>query len=140
MKTNSRMDRPRPKNARVPFKVGGRTVRHHLSPRFTGSELRQRLTNFDRGPFTDLLAEWLELVPSPQAVTALAEAEPAKFMQALASLSKMAGFSDRTETNVEVNHNYRFLSDSQIEDRLRALSERLGLPASRIIENSTTTL
>src|SRR5262245_61785597 len=137
MKTSSRMDRPRPKNARTPFRNGGKTVPHHRSPRFTGTELRQKLTSFDRAPFTDLLAEWIELVPSSEAVKTLAESEPAKFMTALASIAKMAGYSDKTETNIEVTHNYRFLSDSQIEDRLRGLCHKLGLPESRLIEQSS---
>jgi hypothetical protein len=140
MKTNSPQDKPPSRSANARFKNGGKTVPHPRSPRFTGTELRRRLTSFDRAPFTDLLAEWLLLVPSREAVTALAETDPAKFMTALASLAKMSGFSDKTETSIDITHNYRVLSDSQIEDRLRALAHQAGIPPSRLLTATAVTI
>ena len=45
----------------------------------------------------------------------------------------MAGYSEKTETAIDVSLNFRVLSDSQIEDRLRRLSDALGLPAERLL-------
>jgi|SRR5262245_16245740 len=140
MKQNYEPETQRRKSGQGVYKVGGKTVDRRRSPRFTGTELRQRLTSFDRAPFTDLLAEWVELCPTREAVTALAETDPAKFIHALQSISKMAGFSERTETSVEVTHNYRTLSDSQIEDKLKQLADRLGLPATKFLTIDATTL
>jgi hypothetical protein len=137
MPTSSKPGPQPSKRETYAFRNGGRTVKRQLRPNFTGTELRQRLTAYDRAPFTDLLAEWLELSPSREAVQALAETDPQRFVQALSSLSKMAGFSDKTETSVDITHNYKVLSDSQIEDRLRQLAERTGLPAHQLLARAS---
>lgn len=107
-------------------------------PNFTAEELRSSLVSYDRAPFQDLLNEWIRSAPDPSVVADFAEAHPDKYIQSLSLLGRMAGYTDRRETSVDVTHNYRTLSDSQLEDRLKALSERLGLPAEKLIDVSPT--
>jgi hypothetical protein len=113
---------------------------HHRRPKYTGTELRKALTAFDRQPFTDLLVEWFADSPSPEAIRELATKHPEKWVQAMASLSKMAGFSEKTETDVSITVNYKSMSDSQIEDRLRLLANRVGLPTERLLTIKTEPL
>jgi hypothetical protein len=102
-------------------------------PKYTGTELRKALTAYDRQPFTDLLLEWFAECPRPEDIRQLAEKDPQKWVQSMASLAKMAGYTDKTETSVDVTVNYKGLSDSQIEDRLRQLANRVGLPVNRLM-------
>jgi hypothetical protein len=140
MNENSKREKPQSKSETYDFRSGGKRVQRRLSPRFTGTELRKRLTSFDRAPFTDILSEWMMAAPSPEAVEILAETDPAKYIQALASLARIAGYSDKTETSVDITHNYRVLSDSQIEDRLSSLASQLGLPREKLLGSQVTDL
>jgi hypothetical protein len=96
-------------------------------------ELRSSLLAYDRKPFLDLLTEWVMAAPSPETIAGFADLHPDKYIQAMSFLARMGGYTDRRETSVDVSVNYRSLSDSQIEDRLRSLSERMGIPVERLL-------
>jgi hypothetical protein len=125
-----------PSGKQMPLKA----LPHHRRPKYTGTELRKALTAYDRQPFTDLLVEWFEGCPRPEDIRELATKSPEKWVQAMASLSKMAGFSEKTETDVSITVNYKSMSDSQIEDRLRSLADRVGLPTERLLTIKTEPL
>jgi hypothetical protein len=131
-------DKPHLRSVNGPSPIGAigpsnTVLPRHRRPKYTGTELRKALTAYDRQPFTDLLVEWFANCPRPEDIRLLAQKEPARWIQAMASLSKMAGFTDRTETSLDVTVNYKGLSDSQIEDRLRQLALRLNLPTERLL-------
>lgn len=90
---------------------------------FTGDELRSRLRQYDRAPFTELLARFMECMPSEGAVRAFAARNPDKFIAALATIQRMAGYTDKTESTVNINLAVAVgkLSDSQLEDKMRAM-------------------
>lgn len=96
---------------------------------FTGDELRRRLQAYDRTPFLDLLAIFLECTPSVDAIQRMGEKTPDKYIGALSQLARTAGFTDKTETTHNVNLNIGQMSDSMLEDRARELASRLQLGA-----------
>ena len=100
---------------------------------WTADQLRSALRSYDRTPFLDVLADWIECAPSIDSITRLAESHPEKFMVAVTSLSKVAGFSERRELAVDVTHNVKRMSDSQLEDRLRVLAQRLGMSLPQLV-------
>lgn len=98
-------------------------------PAFTGDEIRKRLQAYDRTPFLDLLAIMLECSPSADAITRMAEKTPDKYIAALSQLARTSGFTDKTEQTHTINLNIGTMSDSQLEDRARAIASQLQLPA-----------
>lgn len=97
-------------------------------PRYSGDELRAALSVYDRRPFIDLLTEWINSAPAPADVAAFATKAPDKYIASLSGLARIAGFTEKTETLIDINVNYRALSDSQLEDRLSKLTAELANP------------
>jgi hypothetical protein len=75
----------------------------------------------------DLLAEWIGSAPDPETIDEFANKHPDKYITALSSLARIAGFTEKTETSVDITVNYRSLSDSQLEDRMAQLQRELGM-------------
>lgn len=105
------------------------------APMFSGEQLRERLREYDREPFLDLLAVFLECAPTPNAVRQHANRNPHLYANALGHLGKLAGFADRREIEHTGKVDLHHLSDSELEDRLRAsvTVDALGFP--RVIEH-----
>jgi hypothetical protein len=95
---------------------------------FTGDELRTRLRAYDRTPFLDLLAVFLEASPTYDDIRKLGKAFPDRYVNALVQLSRTGGYTDKTESSINVNLNVGRMSDSMLEDQLRAMAEQLSLP------------
>ena len=100
---------------------------HNRKPKWNGEQLRAQLSLYDRRPFLDLLAEWLECSPDPQAIQKFAEKYPDRYAGAIRALAQIGGFSEKREVSVDVHVNIRQLSDSQLEDRMRQLNEQLKI-------------
>ena len=114
--------------AKLPAKE--RHLKHSLrhKPRWTGDELRSQLSLYDRRPFIDLLAEWLECTPDPEDIKLFAAKYPDRYAGAIRQLAQIGGFTEKREVSVDVHVNIRTMSDSQLEDRLKALTQELKLP------------
>ena len=95
----------------------------------SGDELRMRLRQYDRTPFLDLLAIWLESMPTEDQIAAFARKNPDKWVNSLSQIARTAGFTDKTELTHNINLVVGQMSDSQLEDRLKALTHELSLPA-----------
>jgi hypothetical protein len=96
-------------------------------PRWNGDQLRAQLSLYDRRPFLDLLAEWLECSPDPEDIKQFASKYPDRYAGAIRQLAQIGGFTEKREVSVDVHVNIRTLSDSQLEDRLKQLTGELGL-------------
>lgn len=110
------------------------TAPRGAKPAWTADQLRSALRSYDRTPFLDVLADWIECAPSIEAICKLAETKPDKFIVAMTSLSKVAGFSERRELSVDMSVSIKKLSDSQVEDRLATLCQRLGMSLPSVID------
>jgi hypothetical protein len=89
-----------------------------------------KLRNYDRTPFLDLLAAYLDAFPSAEALEAFAEKYPDRYVTALGHIARVAGYTDKTESSINVNINVRAMSDSQLEDRLKQLAKQVEVPAT----------
>lgn len=96
-------------------------------PKFSADDLRLRLRQYDRTPFLELLQHWLENSPRTEDIERLVKRSPDKFISALATLAKIAGFTEKTESTVNINMNISQMSDSQLEDELKRQAAQLGL-------------
>jgi hypothetical protein len=96
---------------------------------FTGAELRTRLRNYDRYPFIELLAGFLECLPDEVAIMTFAKKYPDRYINALSQIARVAGYTDRTEVTHNMNLSITQMSDSQIEDKIREMTKTLNLPA-----------
>jgi len=90
---------------------------------FTGDELRARLKQYDRSPFMELLAKFIECVPTEDALRAFARKNPDKWVNAIFAIQRMSGYTEKTETTVNMNLAVAVgrMSDSQLEDKLREM-------------------
>jgi len=100
------------------------------------------LRQYDRAPFIDVLVEWIGCGPGPDAIADFAEKHPDKYVAAVSSLARIAGFSEKTETRVDVNIDIRRLSDSQLEDKLAEFASKIGIsgPRNAVLEASHATI
>lgn len=99
---------------------------------FSGDELRIRLRQYDRAPFIEVLATFMQCMPSEHAIRAFAQRSPDRYINAIATLQRMAGYTDKTESTLNVNLAVAVgrMSDSQLEDKLR----ELGLDPDKVID------
>ncbi len=95
-------------------------------PSWTGDELTRQLRRYDRSPFIELLAFWLECAPDAEAVQLFAKRKPDLWVKAMTDLAKISGYTEKQETIHTIRTDQ--LSDSQLEDRALELAKRLGLP------------
>lgn len=95
------------------------------SPGWTANDLRSALRRYDRSPFLDLLAAWMDCAPQPEDVISLASRKPDIWVKGLTDLAKMGGYTEKQE----VIHSHRLdqMSDSQLEDQMRRLAESMGV-------------
>lgn len=101
-------------------------INQSKAPSFTADDIRAQLRRYDRGPFMDLLAAWLECAPTPEDIIELAAKKPELWVSALGGLAKMAGFTEKSE--VAHTHVIGRMSDHELAERARELSQRLGIP------------
>lgn len=95
---------------------------------FSADDIRQKLRQYDRTPFLDLLAAYVECAPTPEAMEAFATKYPDRYINALTALGRLAGFTEKREVEFSGNVNVRQLSDSQLEDRLNEMAAAIGAP------------
>ena len=95
------------------------------SPGWTADDLRSALRRYDRSPFLDLLAAWMECAPTVEDVLSLATRKPDIWVKGLTDLAKMGGFTEKQE----VIHSHRLdqMSDSQLEDQMRKIASAMGI-------------
>jgi len=53
---------------------------------------------------------------------------PDRYAGAIRQLAQIGGFTEKREVSVDVHVNIRTMSDSQLEDRLKQLTQELKLP------------
>lgn len=104
-------------------------------PHWNADQLRKHLHQYDRTPFLDLLAAWLECAPSAEDVEAFASLHPDKYINALKNLGLLAGFTEKREVAWTGTLNVNDMSDSQLEDALMERARALGLPVPTTIEH-----
>jgi predicted ArsR family transcriptional regulator len=96
-------------------------------PLWRADDLRTRLRQYDRTPFLTILQQFIESGPSDEAIERMAEKYPEKWVAALAQIARIGGFTEKTESTVNVNLQIGQMSDSQLEDSLRQEMLALGI-------------
>ena len=94
---------------------------------FEPEELRARLKQYDRTPFIEVLALFLENIPSETAIRVFAEKYPDRYVNAISNLGAIAGFTTKTEQTNNINVHVTGMSDSQLEDELKKRMSRLDV-------------
>lgn len=107
-------------------------------PLWTAEQIREKLRKWDRSPFMDLVAAWLECAPTPEALVSFADRFPDRYAASLLALSRVAGFADKKEITADVSgtviHRVEEMSDSQLEDHLRDLAYKMGIPVPQTLQ------
>ena len=99
-------------------------------PTFNSADLSEALRNYNRGPFLDLLAAWIECAPSPEDILSFAQKKPDMWVKALTDLAKISGYTEKQEVLHTVNVNQ--MSDAALEEHAKAMAAKLGLDPSAI--------
>lgn len=84
--------------------------------------LSAELQRLSRGPFRDLLADFLTCAPTAKDIQRAAMKSPDRWAQALAIVAKLSGYHERLE--VDGVAKVATLSDVEIEERLNAVIEK----------------
>lgn len=88
-------------------------------------QIKQNIELYQRTPFQELLAAYIDCAPSTEAIKAFAEEYPDRYFKALAILTPLAGYKE----TVTHEHNYLIaihnMPDSEIEVRRKELEEKL---------------
>jgi hypothetical protein len=85
----------------------------------TQERLFKSLCRYDRTAFMELLAQFLDCAPTPEAIHAFANQHPDRWMTASKALAGVGGFTtERIEASVDVA-NLDEMSDSQLRARLQ---------------------
>jgi hypothetical protein len=96
-------------------------------PAWNADDLRKKLQGYDRTPFMDLLQHWATNGPTAADIEALAKKAPDKWVSAMTQMARIAGFTEKTETTINHNVNVAHMSDSQLEDEIKARIEKLSV-------------
>ena len=78
----------------------------------------------------------MECSPTPEDIHKFASKYPDRYAGAIRQLAQIGGFTEKREVSVDVHVNIRTMSDSQLEDRLKQLTQELKLPT--IIDEEAT--
>ena len=108
----------------------------HVSrkPLWDAEQLRAKLQSYDRTPFLDLLAIWMECTPTPQTIMAFADRYPDRFIKAMHDLGRLGGFAEKKDIDINLSAQVRNMSDSQIEDQLRAIAYKMGAQLPSVLD------
>lgn len=104
-----------------------------FKPLWDGDQLRLKLQSYDRTPFIDLLALWMECAPSVQTILAFANKYPDRWTKALVDLGRLGGFAERKEIDVNFAAQVQRMSDSQLMDQIEQQAYRLGIPLPTLL-------
>lgn len=115
------------------FNLQRQSTRQTL-PLASKEDVFQELKRYSRDPFSELLAEWIKAAPDFEDVKRFAQMNPDKWVNAVHHLSSMSGYSDKRETEMNVNLNVRQMSDSQLEDQLVEIRRQLDLEVVEVEE------
>ena len=96
-----------------------------VAPKYTPDEIREHLDSSSRGPFREVLARFLDCSPSDQAIQEQAEKHPDRWSQSLAIVARLAGYNEKLEVEGSIAHRISHLSDSELQERIKALSPDL---------------
>lgn len=102
-------------------------------------ELLKRIQRQDRGPFAEILADAVSAKPTLKAWRQLAKSDPDKYARSIASMAKVSGFADRSESvtvNMDVNQLAETLINRYGPAKARTMLELHGLPTSLIPDTS----
>lgn len=109
--------------------------RTSVKPLWDADQLRQRLQSYDRTPFLDILAIWMECAPTPQTIMAFADKYPDRWTKAMLDLGRLGGFAEKKEIDFNFAAQVARMSDSQLEDQLREHAYRLGIPLPALLRS-----
>ncbi len=90
------------------------------------------LQQYDRRPFLDVLAEFIQSCPSQEDIKKFSAKYPDRWAGAIRQLATVGGFTEKRELNVNVH--VTEMSDSQLEDALTKfmIENSLNLPAVEV--------
>lgn len=91
----------------------------------TTAELIEEFKLYNRTPFMEILADLIQAAPTIEAIQKFAEEHPDRWAGAVKTLANLSGFHDKREIVGNINVTIGDLSDSQLQDRLAELNEKI---------------
>lgn len=93
-------------------------------PRVDGDKIREQVLHYLREPFQNELAKLLMNAPNEGAIQKFANKAPDRYMQALTICSKLAGYQDKIEVDVNIKALTQ-LADTELRSLLKDLTRQL---------------
>src|SRR5262245_15463272 len=90
------------------------------------AETLAEIDALSRGPFRKLLSVYLQTAPDRESLIAQAQRNPDRWMQGLALLGRLAGFTEKLEVHASVDlHHVHHLSDAELDAEIARLDAQL---------------
>lgn len=97
--------------------------------RLSRDDIRDAVGRLSREPFQDLMSVFLQSCPTELELYEFAMAHPDKWVSSIAAISKIAGYTEKTEIDVAHTINVGSISDADLLQRLQDLRNRLASEA-----------
>ncbi len=83
---------------------------------------------YDREPFREILALFLSVAPTCEALQAFANKHPDRWVQALVMLARLCGYTEELTTDAPIAVHIAQLSDAELMARLAELDRQRTAP------------
>lgn len=93
---------------------------------FAVSDVRAKLDSLSREPFRDFLALLLGAHPTEQNILDFANKNPDKWATAVSMFSKLTGYREEIDVNMNIYAQVHHMSDMDLEHQLRDLQKQIG--------------
>lgn len=104
---------------RRPLEVGDKRL-------FSVNAVREKLDSLSREPFRDFLALLLGAHPTEQNILDFANKNPDKWATAVSMFSKLTGYREEIDVNMNIYAQVHHMSDMDLEHQLRDLQRQMG--------------
>ena len=95
--------------------------------RMTREQVEEELSLYTRTPFRNILAEFLECAPTPEAIRHFANASPDKWAIALKAVATLYGYTEKTEVTHDIRISVSRMSDAELLQRASELRSVLTI-------------
>lgn len=101
-----------------------------LLPRLDPEKIREEIESYSRKPFQSLLSDALNSFPTAAKLKEFADRWPDRYAQYLATIGRLAGYSEKVERVENIHHWIHSASDAELiqknQELQRAIAELTG--------------
>jgi hypothetical protein len=99
--------------------------KHRKKPFFDPVAVKAEFQAMSRAPFTEVLTELMQCVPTPDKIQEFANSYPDRWANAIKSMASLSGFHEKMEVSGNINVEVHNMGDAELLVRLKKLNQQL---------------